>query len=56
MAGGLAAPRPVRLLAAAVVSVDGCPGSALGLLLRNATLLIAFGYMVGLALLLVGIF
>jgi hypothetical protein len=56
MAGRLAAPRPARLLAAAIVFVDGCPGPALGLSLRNPTLLIAFGYMVGLALLLVGIF
>jgi hypothetical protein len=56
MAGRLAAARPAGLLAAAIIFVDGCPGPALGLLLRNSTLLIALGYMVGLALLLVGIF
>jgi hypothetical protein len=48
-----AAPRSPGLLAAAIIFVDGCPGPAFGLLLRNPTLLVAFGYMVGLALLLV---
>ena len=56
MAGRLAAARPAGLLAAAIIFVDGCPGPALGLLLRNPALLVALGYMVGLALLLVGIF
>jgi hypothetical protein len=56
MAGRLAAARPASLLAAAIIFVDGCPGPALGLSLRNSARLIAFGYMVGLALLLVGIF
>jgi hypothetical protein len=56
MAGRLAAARPAGLLAAAIIFVDGCPSPALGLVLRNPTLLVALGYMVGLALLLVGIF
>ncbi len=55
MAGRLAAARPAGLFAAAIIFVDGCPGPTLGLLLRNRPLLVALGYMVGLALLLVGI-
>src|SRR5277367_1701756 len=53
--GMSAAARP-RFLAAAVILVDGRPGAPLGFLLRNATLLVALGDMVGLAFLLVGVF
>jgi len=56
MAGRVATAGPASLLAAAVIFVDGCPRPALGLLLWNPTLLVALGYVVGLALLLVGIF
>src|SRR4029453_15379708 len=54
MAFGLAAAGPT-LLAAAAFLVDRRPGAALGPLLRNATGLIALGYVVGLAFLLVGV-
>lgn len=44
-----------RTFSAAVVLVDRRPGPTLGLFLRNATLLISFGDMVGFAFLFVGI-
>src|SRR5690348_15902091 len=56
MAGVLAAAGPTGLLAAAVVLVHGRPGPALGLLVGDAALLVALGDMIGLALLLVGVF
>ena len=56
VAGALAAAGAAGLLAAAVVLVDGCPGPALGLLLGHAALLVAFGDVIGLAFLLVGVF
>src|SRR5271165_4702091 len=43
-------------LPAAVVLVDGGPGSSFGLLLRNAATLIAFRNVVGFALLLIRVF
>jgi len=45
-----------RLLAAAIILVHRRPGAPFGLLPGDAALLIALGDMVGLALLLVGIF
>src|SRR5690606_31671783 len=48
-------PSRAGLLAAAIVLVDGGPGAALGLLVGNAAILVAFLDMLGLALLLVGI-
>src|SRR5689334_10680856 len=56
MAGLLAPAGPAGLLAAAIVLVHGRPGPALGFLLGDATLLIALGDVIGLALLLVGVF
>src|SRR4051794_6008088 len=55
MTGRFAATR-AGFLAAPVVLVDGRPGAALGLLLGDAALLVALGDMVGLPLLLVGVF
>src|SRR5437762_13620779 len=55
VAGVLAAARAAGLLAAAVVLVDRRPGPPLGLLLGDAALFVAFGDVVGLALLLVGV-
>jgi hypothetical protein len=51
----LATARTVRLLATAVVVIDGGPAAALGFLFRKATLLVALGDVVRLALLLVGV-
>src|SRR5579863_10646122 len=56
MAGGLAAARAAGFLAAAVVLVDRGPGAALGLFLRYALVFVAFGNVVRLTLLLVGVF
>src|SRR6185312_14623085 len=44
------------LLAAMSLGIDRRPGAALGLLFRDATVLIAFGDMIGLAFLLIGVF
>src|SRR5690606_33452134 len=56
MSGGFAATGASRLLAAAVVLVHGGPGAPLGLVLGYAALLIPLSDMIGLALLLAGIF
>jgi len=56
MTCGLPSTGPARLFAAAVILVDRGPGAAFGFLLAHALLLVAFGDMVGLALLLGGVF
>jgi hypothetical protein len=56
MASRLATARPARILAAAIILVDGCPGPVFCLLFLNSTFLVALGDMIGLALLLVSIF
>src|SRR5208282_4475628 len=55
MAFGLVAPRPA-LLAAAALLVDGRPGPPFCFFLGNAPRFVALGNMIGLALLLVGVF
>jgi hypothetical protein len=52
---GILAAAGAGFLAAAIVLVDGGPGAAFGFLFGYATILLAFGYVVSLALLLVGI-
>src|SRR5262249_22585960 len=56
MAGALAAAGAARLLAAGIVLVDRGPGAPLGFLLADALLLVTFLDVLGLALLLVGVF
>lgn len=56
LAGVLALARSTGLHTAAIVLVDGRPGTALRLLFRDAAILIAFGDVIGLAFLLVGVF
>src|SRR5579862_5530546 len=53
---GMGAPTRARFLAAAIILVDGRPGAAFGFFFGNATLLVAFRDMVGLAFLFVGVF
>ena len=55
MAGCLSSPGAVRRLTAAVVLVDGRPGSPFGLFFCHAALFVAFGDVLGLAFLLVGV-
>jgi hypothetical protein len=52
---GVGAAAGARFLAAAVVLVDRGPGAPLGFFFRHAARLVAFGDVVGLAFLLVGV-
>jgi len=52
MSGVLAAAGAAGILAAAVILVDGRPGPAFGLLVRNALILVALRDVLGLAFLL----
>jgi hypothetical protein len=56
MSGTAASTRSAWFFAAAVILIDGGPGPPLGFFLRNPPLLITFGDVIGLALLLVGVF
>jgi len=56
MAVALALSGSARPLAAAIVFIDGCPGSPLCLFLRYSPILIAFSDVIGLAFLLVRVF
>ena len=56
VAGMLTPTRTARLLATAIILVDGCPSPALGFLFRDTALLVAFGNMIGFAFLFVGVF